>query len=48
LSHEAYGLRKSRGSDFDGIALAIERYEFRTQASAPLPFYGETALRLRM
>jgi hypothetical protein len=33
-------------SDRDGAALAIERYEFRTQGTAPLPLYEETGIRL--
>jgi hypothetical protein len=33
-------------SDKDGVALAIERYEFRTQGSAPLPLYEECGIRL--
>ena len=33
-------------SDQDGAALAIERYEFRTQGSAPLPAYEEYGIRL--
>ena len=33
-------------SDKDGAALAIERYEFRTQASTPLPMYQEFGIRL--
>ena len=35
-------------SDAGGTALVIERHEFRTQGSAPLPLYSETALRLPM
>jgi len=33
-------------SDKDGAALSIERYEFRTQGSAPLPLYEECGIRL--
>lgn len=33
-------------SDKDGAALAIERYEFRTQGSTPLPMYEEVGIRL--
>ena len=33
-------------SDRDSAALAIERYEFRTQGSTPIPLYEETAVRL--
>ena len=35
-------------SDSHGAALAIERYEFRTQGSAALPLYEETGIRLPM
>jgi hypothetical protein len=30
----------------DGAALSIERYEFRTQGTAPVPLYEETGIRL--
>jgi hypothetical protein len=30
----------------NGAALAIERYEFRTQGTAPVPLYEETGIRL--
>jgi hypothetical protein len=30
----------------NGSALAIERYEFRTQGSAPVPLYEEAGIRL--
>jgi hypothetical protein len=30
----------------DGAALAIERYEFRTQSSSAIPLYEETGIRL--
>lgn len=33
-------------SDQGGAALSIERYEFRTQGSAPVPLYEETGIRL--
>lgn len=33
-------------SDGDGTALAIERYEFRTQGTAAVPLYEETGIRL--
>ena len=33
-------------SDKEGAALAIERYEFRTQGTAPVPLYEETGIRL--
>lgn len=33
-------------SDQDGAALAIERYEFRTQSTAALPLYEEAGIRL--
>jgi hypothetical protein len=33
-------------SDHDGAALAIERYEFRTQSSAAIPLYEEAGIRL--
>jgi hypothetical protein len=33
-------------SDREGAALAIERYEFRTQGTAPVPLYEETGIRL--
>jgi len=33
-------------SDHDGAALAIERYEFRTQSTATVPLYEETGIRL--
>src|ERR1039457_5088056 len=33
-------------SDRDGAALAIERYEFRTQGTVALPLYQETGIRL--
>ncbi len=33
-------------SDQAGAALAIERYEFRTQGTAPVPLYEESGIRL--
>ena len=33
-------------SDKDGAALAIERYEFRTQGSTPVPLYQDAGIRL--
>jgi len=33
-------------SDPNGTAVSIERYEFRTRGSTPLPLYEETAIRL--
>ena len=33
-------------SDRDGAALAIERYEFRTQGTAPVPLYEAAGIRL--
>jgi hypothetical protein len=33
-------------SDEAGAALAIERYEFRTQSTAAVPLYEETGIRL--
>lgn len=33
-------------SDQQGAALAIERYEFRTQGSSPVPLYEECGVRL--
>jgi len=33
-------------SDQSSAALAIERYEFRTQSTAAIPLYEETAVRL--
>ncbi|MGA2132618.1 MAG: hypothetical protein ABSH50_10020 [Bryobacteraceae bacterium] len=33
-------------SDHDGAALAIERYEFRTQSSGAVPLYEEAGVRL--
>jgi len=33
-------------SDADGAAIAIERYEFRTQGRAPIPLVEEAAIRL--
>jgi hypothetical protein len=33
-------------SDKEGAALSIERYEFRTQGTAPAPLYEETGIRL--
>ena len=36
----------SGGSDRDGAALAIERYEFRTQGTVAVPLYEETGIRL--
>ena len=33
-------------SDHDGAALAIERYEFRTQGTTPIPVYQDTGIRL--
>ena len=33
-------------SDQEGSALAIERYEFRTQGTAPVPLYQEAGIRL--
>ncbi|HLY20582.1 MAG TPA: hypothetical protein VKR61_25315 [Bryobacteraceae bacterium] len=33
-------------SDQDGAALAIERYEFRTQGNNSVPLYEETGIRL--
>ncbi len=33
-------------SDQDGAALAIERYEFRTQSTGAMPLYEETGVRL--
>ena len=33
-------------NDQQGAALAIERYEFRTQGSSPVPLYEECGVRL--
>jgi len=33
-------------SDHDGAALAIERYEFRTQSTGAVPLYEEAGVRL--
>ncbi|MFN7998891.1 MAG: hypothetical protein U0Q18_35030 [Bryobacteraceae bacterium] len=33
-------------SDQHGAALAIERYEFRTQGTTPIPLFEETGIRL--
>ena len=33
-------------SDQNGAALAIERYEFRTQGTAPIPLFEDTGIRL--